>query len=105
MYKLSDLKLPKQYIFNNLMDSGYNYMVGSVATGTTVLTLPQKDFEKYPIIIPEKEILLKYENIMEHIQKEKEKIYFENKKLTKLRDKLLPKLMSGEIDVSGINYD
>ena len=26
-------------------------------------------------------------------------------KLTKLRDALLPKLMSGEIDVSKINYD
>ena len=29
----------------------------------------------------------------------------EIEKLTKLRDTLLPKLMSGEIDVSGINFD
>ena len=29
----------------------------------------------------------------------------EIKKLQKLRDTLLPKLMSGEIDVSKINYD
>ena len=105
LYKLSDLKLPKQFIYNNLMDSRYNYMVGSVATGTTVLALPKTDLEKYPIIIPEKEILFKYEKIMENIQKEKEKIYYENKKLMHLRDTLLPKLMSGEIDVSGINFD
>ena len=105
LYKLSDLKLPKQFIYNNLMDSRYNYMVGSVATGTTVLALPKTDLEKYPIIIPEKEILFKYEKIMENIQKEKEKIYYENKKLMRLRDTLLPKLMSGEIDVSGINFD
>lgn len=71
LYKLSDLKLPKQFIYNNLMDSRYNYMVGSVATGTTVLALPKTDLEKYPIIIPEKEILFKYEKIMENIQKEK----------------------------------
>ncbi|WP_323737607.1 hypothetical protein PXD04_11225 (plasmid) [Methanosphaera sp. ISO3-F5] len=79
-------------------------MVGSVATGTTVLALPKKDLEKY-IIIPEKDILIKYENIMDRIQKDKERICFENIKLTKLRDTLLPKLMSGEIDVSGINFD
>ena len=29
----------------------------------------------------------------------------EIERLTKLRDTLLPKLMSGEIDVSGINFD
>ncbi|MBR2558518.1 MAG: hypothetical protein IKE95_09180, partial [Methanobrevibacter sp.] len=39
------------------------------------------------------------------IEKIKENNLLEIEKLTKLRDTLLPKLMSGEIDVSKINCD
>ena len=41
----------------------------------------------------------------ENIEKIKENNLLEIEKLTKLRDTLLPRLMSGEIDVSKINCD
>ena len=49
-----------------------------------------------------------YENfweIIEPMMKYQKDLNNENQKLTKLRDTLLPKLMSGEIDVSGINLN
>ena len=44
-------------------------------------------------------------NILEPLFIKQREIIFENEKLASLRDSLLPKLMSGEIDVSNINLD
>ena len=64
-----------------------------------------KDTKLIEFVLPNKEILLKFNNIAEPVY---QKIYYNNfeiKKLQKLRDTLLPKLMSGEIDVSEVNLD
>ncbi len=103
--RLSNFKLPKFYIFYNLLSERYNHMVSGYATGTTVLAISKESIYNYQIIIPPKELLLQFEEIAENIEKIKENNILEIEKLTKLRDTLLPKLMSGEIDVSQINCD
>ena len=65
----------------------------------------QKGVKSLSILIPDKESMNKFNKTFEPLMK---KIFVnanENQKLTKLRDTLLPKLMSGEIDVSDINFD
>ncbi len=103
--RLSNFKLPKYYIFYNLLSERYNHMVSGHATGTTVLAISKESISNYQITIPPKELLLQFEEIAENIEKIKENNLLEIEKLTKLRDTLLPKLMSGEIDVSKINCD
>lgn len=57
------------------------------------------------IIIPPDNILNEFHNLVFPIIEKIRDSYTEINKLQKLRDTLLPKLMSGEIDVSKINYD
>ena len=57
------------------------------------------------IIIPPEDILNEFHNLVFPIIEKIRDNYNEINKLQKLRDTLLPKLMSGEIDVSKINCD
>lgn len=57
------------------------------------------------IIIPPENILLDFHKLVFPIIEKIRDSYLEINKLSKLRDTLLPKLMSGEIDVSKINCD
>lgn len=72
-------------------------------TGTTQQQLTVPDFQKTEILIPSQEIVTLFTTTVEPIF---EKIWAnqsENEKLSSLRDTLLPKLMSGELDVSDID--
>ena len=74
-----------------------------IGTGTTQQQLTVPDFQKTEILVPSKEIVTLFTATVEPIF---EKIWAnqnENEKLSSLRDTLLPKLMSGELDVSGID--
>ena len=55
--------------------------------------------------MPDDDLIIKFNKIVSPIFEYKNKISDEITNLTKLRDILLPKLMSGEIDVSKINCD
>ena len=71
-------------------------------TGTTQQQLTVPDFQKTEILVPSQEIVTLFTTTVEPIF---EKIWAnqnENGKLSSLRDTLLPKLMSGELDVSDI---
>lgn len=71
-------------------------------TGTTQQQLTVPDFQKTEILVPSQKIVTLFTATVEPIF---EKIWAnqnENEKLSSLRDTLLPKLMSGELDVSNI---
>ena len=57
------------------------------------------------IIIPPENVLNEFHQLVFPIIEKIRDSYNEINKLQKLRDTLLPKLMSGEIDVSKINCD
>lgn len=54
------------------------------------------------IVIPPREIALKFNDIIKPMLRQIQASYFENLNLRNMRDSLLPKLMSGEIDVSEV---
>lgn len=60
------------------------------------------DFKSLPIIIPPKELLKKFHSMVRPMFDTIEHNHAENRKLEALRDSILPRLMSGEIDVSDI---
>ena len=55
------------------------------------------------INIPQRNIVEKFNNILLPSIQQIQNSYFENTRLAAIRDALLPKLMSGEIDVSKVN--
>lgn len=72
-------------------------------TGTTQQQLTVPDFQKTEILVPSAEVVSLFTTTVDPIF---EKIWanqLENDRLAQIRDTLLPKLMSGEIDVSDIN--
>ena len=72
-------------------------------TGTTQQQLTVPDFQKTEILVPSIETLSSFTSTVEPLF---EKIWanqVENEKLASIRDTLLPKLLSGEIDISNID--
>lgn len=59
-----------------------------------------KDFiEKEPVLIPNEQDIVEFQSIIDKLQKQKQINGSENSRLSLLRDTLLPRLMSGEIEV------
>lgn len=71
-------------------------------TGTTQQQLTVPYFKTTPIIVPTFDIVNQFTEIVNSFYKIIEKNICENKRLIQLRDTLLPKLMSGEIDVDKV---
>ncbi|MEK3795570.1 restriction endonuclease subunit S [Paenibacillus sp. FSL R7-0204] len=72
------------------------------ATGTTVTGIRQSELRKVKVINPSSDIQARCQSLLSTVFKKKNVIEKENRKLINVRNTLLPKLMSGEIDVSNI---
>ena len=88
----------ERYEFVNqiLMSIDYN----SMNRGSTQPLITQGDLKKTEIILPSSEVLDEFETLAGALMAQYEQNRLENTKLAELRDSLLPKLMSGELDVS-----
>ena len=73
------------------------------ATGSTFKEASGALMKSLPAIIPEKAVLDDFENLLSPLFYQQEVVEEENTLLSSLRDSLLPRLMSGELNVSEIN--
>lgn len=78
------------------------YAIEQTQVATTVIHIGKKDYDAFEVTLPNNEILDKFDELTEPMIKRIVSNCFENKRLENLRDALLPKLMSGEIDVSAV---
>ncbi len=88
------------YEFTNQILQRIDY--SSMNRGSTQPLITQGDMKKVRVLIPNAEILAKFESFAGTLMKRWEANKQENVKLASLRDTLLPKLMSGELDVSNV---
>ncbi|MGN8626230.1 restriction endonuclease subunit S [Bulleidia sp. HCP3S3_F2] len=72
-------------------------------SGSTIVNLNKTQFAKLECIIPSTDSLIEFNNLLEPLFNKILVNMRENIALTDLRDTLLPKLMSGELDVSNID--
>lgn len=70
---------------------------------TTVIHIGKKDFDAFEIILPDEATLDSFDSITAPMIEQIVNNRLQNKRLEILRDTLLPKLMSGELDVSDID--
>ena len=70
-----------------------------ISVGTTMPYARWKDMVNMPITIPSKEISKEFNGVISPITEKISKLAKQNTKLTEQRDRLLPRLMSGEIEV------
>ena len=85
-----------EYTFQILQRIDYHAM----NRGSTQPLITQGDMNKVSILIPDKETLSNFETLVGQRMEQYEANLLENVKLSELRDTLLPRLMSGELDVS-----
>lgn len=76
--------------------------VKAIVTGAVQPKISQANLRSIQVVIPPEKLLMEYNDRVEPLFTLLRSNEAENKSLTALRDSLLPKLMSGEIDVSGI---
>lgn len=76
--------------------------IKSIVTGAVQQKVSQQNLKKVPAVIPSKEALNAFDELIQPIFAQIRNLREENISLAKLRDTLLPKLMSGELDVSDI---
>ena len=72
-------------------------------TGGAQQHINKNNVEQLEILIPPKKILIEYKRIATPIYSLISNICFESQKISKLRDSLLPRLMSGELKLDNIN--
>lgn len=77
--------------------------IQNYASGTTVAHMGKGDLEALSVPIPAKGDLERFNTIAEPLREQIVQNSMQNRKLAALRDALLPKLMSGEIDVSRVD--
>lgn len=88
-----------EYTYQILKTINYNAM----NRGSTQPLITQTDIKNTDIIIPKLDDLMKYEVNVGKIMELYGQNIKENTRLAQLRDTLLPKLMSGELDVSQVD--
>lgn len=84
------------YLKNNIT------LIENMAAGSTFKEVSGSIMQNIPALIPSKKILKRFNTLCDKIFRKQEYLEVENEKLTQLRDTLLPKLMSGEIDVDKV---
>ena len=77
--------------------------VRSIVTGAVQPKISQANLNKVPVIIPSEEVLQEFDSIIQPLFAQIRNLRAENDRLASIRDTLLPKFMSGELDVSGID--
>lgn len=73
--------------------------VQSYKTGTTVSHLGKADIDKFVVVLPPLKVVEECSKILDSILKRIKNISAESRTLSLLRDTLLPRLMSGELEV------
>jgi type I restriction enzyme S subunit len=77
--------------------------VQNIVTGAVQLKISQQNLKTVEVVVPSYEAITEFDEMIQPIFREIRRLRTENEKLTTLRDNLLPKLMSGELDVSNLD--
>ena len=77
--------------------------VQSIVTGAVQPKISQANLNKVPVIIPSEAELSAFDSVAQPIFAQIRNLRAENDRLSAIRDTLLPRLMSGELDVSDLD--
>lgn len=70
-----------------------------VGNGSIFASVSKDELLNQKFLIPERNLMMQFEKIVSQMDKQIENLDSKNKKLIEARDRLLPKLMSGEVEV------
>ena len=85
------------FLLKNLLPT-----IEGMASGSTFKEISGSAMKSVPTVMPDADTIQLFSSFCEPVFKEQEILEAENQRLSALRNSLLPKLMSGEIDVSEV---
>ena len=95
--------LSTHFVYYLLKSRLFKAFIASRTEGSVIPHLYQKDFVEFLFPLPSVDVMKKFDKLTGPMFQQTIVNAHENKRLAELRDALLPKLMSGEIDVSKID--
>lgn len=99
---ISAVNVPFSYLYFALSTDEFVGYLEQNATGATYPAVTAKTFQCAQILIPDAKTLAEFDNHVLSLLEQLETLKTQNRSLAKARDLLLPKLMSGQLNVSGI---
>lgn len=96
----TDSKLSNQFFYYLMLQPAIREQIISACNGTTVNMLKIDGLERPKFIEPQAALIKSFTDTASSIWENKENIYSESQALINLRDTLLPKLISGELELS-----
>lgn len=98
--KIIPEKLPFAYAYFSLLDYRFTETTKNKANGANVLHLKPQAISEYKVIVPTKDLLDIFEKACGNTVKLIDKLSEENEKLTKMRDLLIPQLITGKRELN-----
>jgi type I restriction enzyme S subunit len=83
------------YIYGQMVELNFH----SIRTGSAQPQLTNNSISMLDVIIPDKDIIVLFSNIAKNYYAKIDSLYKQLQLLQQARDKLLPRLMSGEMEV------
>ncbi|MDF4512339.1 restriction endonuclease subunit S [Vibrio parahaemolyticus] len=90
---------PESAFFDYLFHALREFDLHSLNSGSTQPLITQTAVKNIPLILPNEDILIKFQSIMDSLNEKRKHNEKSSECLRKLRDRLLPKLISGQISV------
>ena len=99
LIKLVPLRIKKSYLYSSLYYGGYSLKISPLANGVNVLHLKPEAMMNLQMLVPTGELMDAFGKVFGPIQSRIELLQKQIDAAAESRDRLLPKLMSGEIEV------
>lgn len=101
--KIEPKNIDKSYLYYFLRFSTFSENTKMKANWANVLHLSPSVIWEFDVILPEKNIIKIFWKITEKIISEMDNLEIQNQKLKETRDLLIPRLVSGELDVESLD--
>ena len=98
-------RITQYYLFFTLNDHHYQVWVSGASTGATRKSISAKVMTEPSIVVPSTEILGRFDDAVRPLRKLMNSLLAQNAVLREARDLLLPRLVSGELDVSELDLE
>jgi type I restriction enzyme S subunit len=95
----------RAFVYSLYRNSAFQRSLEMISTGTAQQNLSPILMGKYNIIVPHRKVFSLFADLCNPILNEILLLYMKNKTLRQTRDLLLPKLISGKIDVSDLDIE
>jgi type I restriction enzyme, S subunit len=93
--------MPQEYIYEWL--SGQAKALAQIATGATFKEITKTAFKRHPVLVPDEQVLDEFRASVSGLSEMTLALEVANRNLAAIRDLLLPRLITGQFDVSDID--